>query len=254
MLAIISLIVVLALSFLITRIATVALSHTGLSTEVARFQARSALTGAGFTTSESERVVNHPVRRRILMLLMLVGNAGIITAVSSLILAFVGQEDADNLWLKVLLLVAALVVLWTVATSDWVDRRLTRITDRALRRYTSLEVRDFANLLGLSGEYRIVETLVPPSHWLANKTLEESCLREEGVLVLAIQRADGAFRGTPAKTTRIEPEDTVILYGHIDALKAVDERKSDWTAEGEHREAVTRQAQREAQEREEAGD
>jgi hypothetical protein len=42
MLAAISLLVVLSGSILITRIATVALTHTGLSRETARFQARSA--------------------------------------------------------------------------------------------------------------------------------------------------------------------------------------------------------------------
>jgi len=41
--------------------------------------------------NESERVVNHPVRRRIIMLLMLTGNAGVVTAVSSLILTVVHQ-------------------------------------------------------------------------------------------------------------------------------------------------------------------
>ena len=71
MLSIISLLVVLTLSILVTRIATVALTYTGLSRESARFQARSAFTGVGFTTNESEKVVNHPLRRKILMLLML---------------------------------------------------------------------------------------------------------------------------------------------------------------------------------------
>lgn len=89
MIAIISLLLVICISILITRIATVALAHTGLSKEAARFQARSAFTGAGFTTHESERVVNHPVRRRIILSLMLLGNAGVVTAVSSSMLTFV---------------------------------------------------------------------------------------------------------------------------------------------------------------------
>ncbi|WP_419175988.1 hypothetical protein [Desulfosediminicola sp.] len=59
MLSIVSLLLVLASSILVTRIATVALTHTGLSRESARFQARSAFTGVGFTTNESEKVANH---------------------------------------------------------------------------------------------------------------------------------------------------------------------------------------------------
>lgn len=60
MIAILSLLAVLIVSLLITRIATVALTLTGLPRELARFQARSAFTGVGFTTSETEKVVNHP--------------------------------------------------------------------------------------------------------------------------------------------------------------------------------------------------
>ena len=48
-------------SFDLTRIATVALQLTGLSKANARFQARSAFTGVGYTTSEAEDTVNHPV-------------------------------------------------------------------------------------------------------------------------------------------------------------------------------------------------
>lgn len=54
MLGITSLLVVVTRSILVTRIATLALTHTGLSREAASFQARSAFTGVGFTTSEAE--------------------------------------------------------------------------------------------------------------------------------------------------------------------------------------------------------
>jgi len=72
-----ALLTVLALSLLITRLATVALTHTGMSTQAARFQARSAFTGTGLTTSEAEQVVRHPVRRRIVMTLMVLRSAAL---------------------------------------------------------------------------------------------------------------------------------------------------------------------------------
>ncbi len=50
----ITLIVIFTFSVLITKIATESLVHTGLSKEAARFQARSAFTGVGFTTKEAE--------------------------------------------------------------------------------------------------------------------------------------------------------------------------------------------------------
>jgi Trk-type K+ transport system membrane component len=82
MIAVVSVLFILAVSLLITRIATVALQLTGLSKANARFQARSAFTGVGYTTSEAEHTVNHPVRRRIVMLLMLLGNVGLVSVMS----------------------------------------------------------------------------------------------------------------------------------------------------------------------------
>ena len=157
MTAILSLLVVVTLSILITRIATIALTQTGLSKESARFQARSALSGAGFTTSESESVVSHPVRRRIITILILLGNAGIVGAASALILGFVGNSESSSATFKIVVLFAGLTILWALAQSQWLDRRLSRLIEWALCRYTRLEVRDFSSLLRLSGEYRIVE-------------------------------------------------------------------------------------------------
>ncbi len=77
MIAVILIIATLVLSLTITRIGAVALMLTGISAESARFQARSAFSGVGFTTTEAVAVVNHPVRRRIVMVLMLMGNVGV---------------------------------------------------------------------------------------------------------------------------------------------------------------------------------
>ena len=55
-------------SLLVVRVATEALVLTGLSRDLARFEARSAFTGTGFTTQDSAKVTNDPVRRRIIMM------------------------------------------------------------------------------------------------------------------------------------------------------------------------------------------
>ncbi len=80
---------------MITRGATVALTLTGLSAEAARFQARSALTGTGYTTSETEKVVDHPLRGGIGMVLMLLRSAGFVSILISLLLSFI-EGEADS--------------------------------------------------------------------------------------------------------------------------------------------------------------
>lgn len=91
MIALLSFFVILLLSLSIVRIAAIMLQLTGLSADTARFQARSAFTGTGFTTRESEMIIGHPVRRRIIMGLMLIGNLGLVTFVRLLSLPFKGS-------------------------------------------------------------------------------------------------------------------------------------------------------------------
>jgi K+/H+ antiporter YhaU regulatory subunit KhtT len=88
--------VIVTISLLVNRIATVALTFTGLSRDTARFQSRVAFTGAGFTTSESELITTHPVRRRIVMMLMFLGNAGLVTVMATLMTGFVNIDDKKS--------------------------------------------------------------------------------------------------------------------------------------------------------------
>src|SRR5918912_1591755 len=116
MVALVSVLVIALLSMLITRVATVALSLTGMSRESARFQARSALSGVGFTTSEAEDVVSHPVRRRIVGGLMLLGSGGLVSAVGSLILSFGGADNGERA-MRGAVLVVGLALLWALSRS-----------------------------------------------------------------------------------------------------------------------------------------
>ncbi|EGV30815.1 TrkA-C domain protein [Thiorhodococcus drewsii AZ1] len=228
MTAILSLLLVVTLSILVTRIAAIALRHTGLARQSARFQARSAFSGAGFTTAESEQVVNHPVRRRIVLTLMLLGNAGIVTAVSSLMLAFVGGGNAEGmaLWIKVVLLVTGLVLLWAFASSQWVDRLLSRIVDRALSRFTRLDVSDYEGLLHLAGDYKIVELAVEDGSWLDGQPLRALRPAEEGVMVLGIAKPNGEWLGTPGGDTVARSGDRLIVYGRTEAIRELEERRA----------------------------
>src|SRR5947209_8495410 len=118
--AFIAILLTIAVSLLITRVGTSALVHTGLSRPVARFQARSAFFGVGFTTSESEAVVNHPVRRRIILWLVLLGNAGIVTVLASVVLSARGGFTP----VRVVTLAAGLVALALLARSRMLERAI----------------------------------------------------------------------------------------------------------------------------------
>lgn len=240
MFAITTLLLVLALSLLITRVGTVILTASGMSRECARFQARSAFTGAGFTTSESEHVVNHPLRRRVVAMLMLLGNVGIVATASSAILGFRGGVFGGQWW-RLLELVAGLLALVFVSRSAWVDRRLTATISYVLRRYTDLPTRDHASLLELSGDYAVSELAVKPADWVTGRSLADLALRDEGIVVLALHRADGSHLPTPTGHTVVAADDALTVYGRGDLLRELDDRPAGPDGDLAHRAAVARQ-------------
>lgn len=243
MAALVSVLVAISLSLLITRIATEALTLTGLSRSSAGFQARSAFTGSGFTTNESEQVVNHPVRRRIIMWLMFLGNAGIITVISSLVLTFISTGGFTEWLPRLLFLLLGIGLLWLVATNQAFNRFLTRWVRLALRRWTDLDVRDYASLLHLRGDYQVMEIQVEAEDWLANKRLDELNLRDEGIVILGIQREDKTYIGAPHGSSCISPGDLLILYGRKSGLMELDTRDAGATGEKAHEDAIAIQQQ-----------
>ncbi len=251
---IITLFLVLSLSLVVVRLATVALTMTGLSEEAAAFQARSAFTGTGFTTSEAEAVVNHPVRRRIISSLMVLQSARFFGILISLILMFVGDAaDAQKLYRLAWLAGGALVLL-ALSHSTFVERHIDRAMAWALDRWTELDIRDYARLLNLSGEYMVTEVELDEGDWLAGKQVRDCRLRDEGVLILGIVRDDGSYVGVPRPDTELYPGDRVIMYGRGSTLRELDTRKRGHAGDlahdaavGEQQEELRRQVEEELQ-------
>ena len=192
--AALSVVVVVSLSIVIIRVATSALVMTGMAHESARFQARSAFLGVGFTTAEAESVVSHPVRRRI------------------------------------------------------VERATERVIQRMLQRFAGLDVRDYAGLLHVKGGWTIDELKVEAGDWIAGRNLSELDLRDEGILVLGIERADGMYVGTPHGDDIVEADDTLVLYGRRQRIVELDDRHLGAEGERAHLLAVREQERLEQEE------
>lgn len=248
MTAIASLLIVLTLSLLVTRIGAMALMLTGVPREAARFQARSAYSGVGYTTSEAEDLVGHPVRRRIVMLLMLLGNLGVGAVIATLMLSIIQTSQSESRGPLLATLLAGLLALWLAATSRFVERHLNRAISWGLRQWGQLELRDYVALLQLQGGYAISELVVEPADWIAEKSLIELRLPQEGILVLGIRREEGVYLGAPTGDTVIYPGDILTLYGLVERIEELDQRRrgkqgdrAHATAIAEHQEDVAEQ-------------
>ncbi len=232
---------VLGLSLIITQVATIALTMTGLSQEAAKFQARSAFTGTGFTTNEAEEVVNHPVRRRIIMILMVLRSAGLVTIIISLILSFVGPGGSINRLSRLGTILIGIFVLWLLTKSNLLKKYLSFAIQWALRKWTNLDTRDYLSLLRLTGPYTIMELKLKEGDWLVGKKVSECSLRQEGITILGITREDGSYVGVPQPGTEFYPNDNLVLYGRSEGLQELDKRKADFQGDREHQKAMDKQ-------------
>ena len=223
MTAIALLFLVISFSMFITRTAAVMLELTGMSRDSARFQARAAYCGVGYSSRESEGIMEHPVRRRIVSTLMLLGNAGTATVVATLVLSFRGVDHWSG---RMLVLIVGLVALYFISSSKWVDEKLHLFIEWALEKYTGLDLHDYTALLHLEKGYSILEVEVQAGDWLEGNNLAGLALAKEGVLVLGIRRASGDYIGAPTANTSIEAEDTLTLYGKLDRLEELNRRRT----------------------------
>jgi Trk-type K+ transport system membrane component len=135
--AALSIFVILSLSVFVVRVASVALRFTGLTDSSARFQALSAFTGTGFTTSEAETVVNYPVRRRIIGILMIIGNMGFVTVFAALVVSLV-QTDGElgAVVTQITWLVGGMALLWALMLNNKADRILCSAIGKILESTT----------------------------------------------------------------------------------------------------------------------
>nr|MBU1328674.1 TrkA C-terminal domain-containing protein [Candidatus Omnitrophota bacterium] len=223
MVALVSLLIIIALSIIVVRIGAIALELTGLSSEIASFQAQSAFSGAGFTTTESEAMVTHPVRRRIIRILILLGGAGVTTSMATLVLAFVGQTG-NNVLMRVEILLLGLLGIILFARSRHIYDIMRIIITRALEKWTTLRIYDYEQLFGLGEGYAIAKITIKKDNPMSDKPISDLKLHLKGILILAVSRKIGKrmqFIGAPHGDVVIKTGDELICYAKEDIISKV---------------------------------
>jgi Trk K+ transport system NAD-binding subunit len=161
----------------------------------------------------------------------------IATAVASL----TRTQESNSSFSKYGVLLAGLLLVWYVGRSEFIDRRLSIVIQWALKRFTTLEVADYVALLHLGDGYGISELQVEAGDWIAGRTLSELALPNEGVLVLGVHRAEKPFIGSPTGALQLREKDVLLLYGPIDRIGELDQRRDDMTGDAAHNQACEEQ-------------
>lgn len=246
---------IVVLSIVAVRIGASALELTGLSPDVASFQAQSAFSGAGFTTSESESIVTHPLRRKIVRVLILVGGAGFTSTVATFILTFMSTSGKGALK-RGIIMAGGLTFIYSLARSNVIYRWMKNVINKVLTRYSSLKVFDYREVLGLSKGFSISRFEVKKGSWLDGEKLEDLKVHLEGVLILSVERTSAGedkFIGVPDGDTMISKGDILTCYGQGDVNEKLSRRKKGREGDEEHDEEVQKEKRREEKREEKCG-
>lgn len=219
--AFVALLIIVLFALLIVQLGTNALLLTGMSNPVSRFQAASAFFGVGFTTREAELVVNHPVRRRIILHLIIAGNIGLTSALATLISTFVrnNNEGGPGTGLLLILVLLSVLVLAAFLRLPFIRKPLDAVMRHSLERGGLVRAVDYELLLKVREGFCVSDFEVSAGHPLAGKKLMESRPSDFGIVILGIYHQGGDFEGAPGKEAIIHPGDTVMVYGNEEAVE-----------------------------------
>ena len=200
---------------LVLWIGSLALEATGLDRSRARFQALSALTGTGFTTSQAELIVEHVKRRRIVTYLIFLGNTAILGFIVILVLYIISGIEAPSY--AILAVTIGVIVIIALAFWFGLIDRISNIFLKIGKRTPDNHHYRIDKVLQITGEFAVASIKLSTQIKGENISIAEAGMDLEGITVLLVQR-ESLIVPNPDKDFRLSPDDTIIGYGKIDAI------------------------------------
>ena len=206
--------------WLFIEILAVVMKLTGLELSKARFQIISILTHTGFTSRESELIVQHPTRRKIASTLMIVSYVAQITLIT-LLFDVLNSASRDLLSVSIALSVMLLFIIFITKNkhlSEWFESLTERLLKKKIKKANSDNRID--QILNLSPEFGIYELIVDTDSYICQRKLREIHLKEKFMQILKIDRGSEVI-DFPTAETQILAGDRVIVYGKIDSITSM---------------------------------
>ncbi len=196
---------------LVVRAGAIALMITGMEKKKAQFQALSAFTGTGFTTKESEEITSHPQRRKIVSVLIILGNAGFVATVASLVGTF-ATTRLRNIPVSLVIIIAGLYIIYKIGRSKGFITAWDRWIEHRLLKLTFFKEKKIMPLFELEDDFMIARVFIGKDSPLIKKRLTELPLKDYKIQILSIERK-GKSINVPKGMHSIHAEDILLVYG-----------------------------------------
>jgi hypothetical protein len=213
------LLIAILVSFIIVRIGGFALQLTGIEPDVARFQALSAFSGTGFTTREAERVVGHKTRRRIVTILIILGNAGTVTVIATLVASFTQVEGYLWFFIRLVIIIAGIFGLYRLIIRSNVGQRFLDWLQKPIVNRVLSETPAVEEVFHVEKDWAISLVMVKASSESIGLSVAD-ITAEGDIEILSIDRA-GTNLTKPNSEERIVEGDRLLVYGNRKSVKRV---------------------------------
>jgi hypothetical protein len=213
------LLIAILVSFIIVRIGGFALQLTGIEPDVARFQALSAFSGTGFTTREAERVVGHKIRRRIVTILIVLGNAGTVTVIATLVASFTQVSGYMWFFIRLAIIVGGIFVLYQLIIRSDVGQRFLDWLQRPVMNRILRESPTAEEIFHIEKDWAISLVMIKGSSKSIGLSVAD-ITAEGGIEILGINRA-GAYLTRPDREEKIAEGDRLLVYANRKSVKQI---------------------------------
>ena len=226
-------IAILIVSFIAVRIGAIAFQLTGLEWSLAKFQALSCFTGTGFTTRESELITGNPQRRKIASFLIVLGHAGLVTMIATFAntlrpgqlvikftLPFLSTVFPSFLvpWANLVIMAVSTYLIYKVFSNSRIATKLTDVVRSHIAKKQLIKPVTFSELMIATGGYGVSQVKICENSSILNKTLIDSHLRSNDIMVLTIER-DEVTIPNPSANTKILLGDTLTCFGKLGNIR-----------------------------------
>lgn len=204
-----------SLFLLVIEIITVLFKLTGLTEEKARFQVISLITSTGFTSKESELITQHPNRRKLAQIVMIIGYVGYLTGISFLVDIIKTAFSLKNAILICLFFMFLLLFFRNSSYLHILDKLIENILIR--RSIKPKSIKHAYKLITRAKGYGIYNLVIEDDSNLVGVTLMESNLKPKNVIILNIDKGD-TFIGFPKRDYVLEKGDNILVYGKVEEI------------------------------------
>jgi len=213
------LLIAILVSFIVVRIGGFALQLTGIEPDVARFQALSAFSGTGFTTREAERVVGNRTRRRIVTILIILGNAGMVTVIATLVASFTQVSGYAWFFIRLAIIIGGIFGFYQLIIRSNVGQRILDRLQRPVINRILREAPAVEEIFHVEKDWAISLVMIKGSSNIIGLSVAD-ITAEEDIEVLAIDRA-GTYLTRPNWDEKIMEGDQLLVYANRKSVKRI---------------------------------